>query len=143
MSYRKKGQQKMYWKTKKRNKISNRTDFPIGTFVHSPKGYFYISEHNKRFRFLSKRVLNSWAPHRVVEVTEDALMNYRIAAKMKFRNGSLIHNIADGKIYLISQGKRRHITNPDVLETIGASVNDVVSVSLNEILLHEQGEPLN
>jgi hypothetical protein len=61
---------------------------------------------------------------------------------MKFRNGSLIHNLADGKIYLIEEGKRRHVTDPDVLETLGASWKDVTRVSLAEVNLHPEGETL-
>lgn len=117
--------------------------YPVGSFIETEAGYFYISGSAKRFRFLSKRVLDSWAPHRVIETTEAAVKNYRIAAKMGFRNGSLIHNIADGKIYLVEASKKRHITSPDVLERLGASRNDVVSVSLAEINLHETGEELN
>lgn len=135
----------MYLKFRQRKpqKISIRTDFPTGTFVHTRRGYYYIAGTDKRYRFLTKRVLDSWAPHRIVEVTESAIGHYRVSSKMKFRNGSLIHSVADGKIYLISEGKRRHIISPDVLERIGASRNDVVSVSLDEIKLHEIGESLN
>lgn len=117
--------------------------YPVGSFIETEAGYFYISGQSKRFRFLSKRVIDSWHPHRIIRTTEAAVKNYRIAAKMGFRNGSLIHNIADGKIYLVEGSKKRHITSPDVLERLGASRTDVVSVSLAEINLHETGEELN
>lgn len=61
---------------------------------------------------------------------------------MKFRNGSLIWNIADGTIYLIESGKRRAIISPDALTRIGAVYDDAVPVSLAEIQLHESGEEL-
>lgn len=117
--------------------------YPVGTFIKTEAGYFYISGPSKRFRFLSKRGIDSWAPHRIVETTEAAVKNYRIAAKMGFRNGSLIHNLADGKIYLVEASKKRQVVSPDVLERLGASIKDVVSVSLAEINLHETGEELN
>lgn len=62
---------------------------------------------------------------------------------MKFRNGSLLYCQADGKMYLVSENKVRHITNPDVLPNIGAKREDAVWVSLEEINLHEKGVPLN
>lgn len=119
-------------------------DYPSGTFVHTEKGYFLISNERKRFRCITKRVLDSWAPQRVIETTEQALVNFRVSAKLRFRNGSLIHSIADGKIYLISDGKRRHVLNPDWFEFLGAvrDRNNVLSVSLDEINLHPEGEPL-
>ena len=122
---------------------SSPVDYPVGTYVSTEKGYFYISSSNKRFRFISKRVLDSWSPSRVVQTSEAAVVNYRIIAKMGFRSGSLIHNIADGKIYLVESNKRRHVTSPDVLERLGASRKDVVSVSLNEVTLQELGDDLN
>lgn len=116
--------------------------YPVGTFIVTEAGYFYISSETKRLRFLSKRGVDSWRPHRIVETTEAAVKNYKISAKMVFRNGSLIHNIADGKLYLIEKGMKRPIVSPDVLERLGASREDIVSVSLDEINLHETGEEL-
>jgi hypothetical protein len=95
-------------------------------------------------RIITTRVLDSWSPARIVNTSEAAVQNYRVSSKLKFRNGSLIHNLADGKIYLIVEGKRCHITSPDVFPRIGAKgTKDVVSVSLAEINLHEEGETLN
>ena len=117
--------------------------YPNGTYIRTEKGAFFIVSPGKRYRFTSDRVLESWAPHRIVETTEAAVSKYRVTAKLRFRNGSLIHNIADGKIYLIEDGKKRHITNPEVFERIGAKREDTVSVSLDEIKLHEEGVPLS
>lgn len=127
----------------KKTKPTSPTEYPAETFVHTEKGYFYILSEHRRFFIITKRVLDSWSPQRVVETTEAAVAGYRVAAKLKFRNGSLIHNLADGKIYLVSQGKRRHVTSPDVLTKLNARYEDVVRVSLEEINLHEEGAPLN
>lgn len=132
----------MHLRRRKRSLPKVPVEYPVGSFIETEAGYFYIVSSSKRYRFLSKRGLDSWNPHRVIVTSEAAVSKYRIVTKMKFRNGSLIHNLADGKIYLIEENKRRHIINPDVLERIGASVKDVVSVSLEEINLHEEGEPL-
>ncbi len=137
------------WKRKRIPEIPARTtptDFPIGTFVYSERGYFYILNATKRYRIISNRVLESWNPPRVVLATEDALVNYKIGAKLKFRNGSLIRNVADGRIYLIEGGKRRHIVSPDAFNVIGVDYslidNYVTPVSDEETLLHEEGKAL-
>lgn len=122
---------------------SSPTVYPAGLFIKTERGLFYIANAEKRFFLISSRVLDSWSPQRVIETSEAAVGKYRIAAKIKFRNGSLIHNIADGKIYLVEEGKRRHITDPDVLTRLGATRKDVVSVSLNEIMLHDVGKDLS
>lgn len=133
----------MFRRRPTRSLPSKPVKYPVGSFIVTETGYFYISGPSKRFRFLSQRGIDSWSPHRIIRTTEAAVANYRIVAKMGFRNGSLIHNIADGKIYLIEGTKKRHVTSPDVLERLGASRGDVVSVSLAEINLHETGEELN
>lgn len=117
--------------------------YPVGSFIETEAGYFYISGPAKRFRLITKRALDSWAPHRVIRTSEAAVKNYKAWGKLPFRNGSLIHSISDGKLYLIESGKRRHVQSPDVLERIGASRNEIVSVSLDEINLHEEGGVLN
>lgn len=123
---------------------SNPVEYPSGVFVRTERGYFMITGEDKRYRCLSKRVLDSWAPQRVIDTTESAVKQYRITAKLKFRNGSLIHNVADGKVYLISDGKRRHVQSPDAFEMLNAKRDrkHVMSVSLAEINLHPEGEPL-
>lgn len=120
-------------------------EYPSGVYVHTEKGYFFVRSATKRYRCITKRVLDSWAPQRVIETTEAALANCKVGAKLRFRNGSLIHSIADGKIYLISDGTRRHVTSPEALARIGAVGNrtDTISVSLDEINLHPEGLPLN
>ena len=133
----------MFRKKRSKNLPTYPVVYPLGTYLKTEAGYFYISGPTKRLRIISERVLNSWCPLRVVETTEAAVKNYKVWAKLSFRNGSLIHNIADGKIYLVEGTKRRHIVSPEALERIGATTSDVVSVSLTEINLQEQGDDLS
>lgn len=132
----------MFRRTKTQTRLR---DYPPGTFIKTEKGTFLVTEPTKRFLFSTNRVLDSWAPQQIVETTEDnpAVKKLRISAKMRFRNGSLLYSQADGKMYLISSNKRRHITNPDILTGLGRRRQDAVWVSLDEINLHEEGEPLN
>lgn len=118
------------------------TKYPSGVYIRTEKGYFLIKDADKRSRITSLRVLASWAPQRVVKTTEAAVAGYRVVSKLRFRNGSLIYSIADGKMYLIENGVRRHVVNPDVLARIGATTRDVVTVSLDEINLHPEGAEL-
>lgn len=117
--------------------------YPPGTFVCTESGYYYIFSDTKRMRFTTKRVLESWSPQRIVKTTEVAVSKYRITSKMKFRSGTLIHNLGDGRIYLVCDKLLRHVTSPDVLERLGARYQDVIRVSRAEIDLHEKGEDLD
>jgi hypothetical protein len=124
---------------------TTKTKYPVGTFIETEQGYFYIlnNETNKRLRLITSRVLDSWAPHRVATSTEAAVSSYRIAGKMKFRNGSLLYSQASGKMYLVSENKICHVRNPDVLSLIGAERSEAVWVSSAELKLHEEGVPLD
>lgn len=117
-------------------------EYPVGSFVKTEKGYFYILSTNKRLKIISGRVLDSWNPPRIVETSEAAVQRYRVSAKLKFRNGSLIHNLADGRLYLIVEGKRCQVVSPDALTRIGAKWGEATTVGIAEINLHEEGEPL-
>lgn len=128
---------------KKKRLPTSPTKYPNGTFIETEDGYFYIATDTKRYKITTRRVLDSWSPHRVTQSTEAALSKYRIASKLKFRNGSLLYSQSDGKMYLVSDQKIRHIRNPDVLDLIGAVRADAVWVSEAEIKLHEEGVPLD
>lgn len=137
-------------KRKNLNLPTKPTEYPNGTFLETEKGYFYVVSKTKRYRITSLRCLRSWHPQRVVKTTEAAIRHYRTAAKMKFRNGSLIWNISDGKIYLIEDGKRRWLKNPDWFYLLGLDPSDLrfnmkktICVSQDDLSLHELGEDLN
>lgn len=117
-------------------------EYPTGVFIHTELGYFYIHAQGKRMRVLSERVLKSWSPQRIILTSEAAVRKYKVTSKIRFRNGSLIHSIADGKMYLIENGERRHITSPDVFGRLGGKWQDSEPVSDDEINLHPEGEPI-
>ena len=77
-----------------------------------------------------------------VDATESAVSGMKLAGKLGFRDGTLIKNIADGKLYLISQNKKRHIVDPDTFNKYGLDRSQVIEVSAFEISMHELGEEL-
>lgn len=116
--------------------------YPTGSCVQTEKGYFYI-RGTKRYRLPTQRVLESWSFPRVILSSEAALGKYKVVAKMGFRDGSLIYNIGDGKMYLIENNLRRRIVSPEALDRIGASKNDATLVSEYEVELQDLGEDLD
>ena len=77
-----------------------------------------------------------------VNATEAALSGIKLVGKLGFRDGTLIKNIADGKMYLVSQNKLRHIVDPDVFNKYGLDRSIIMEVSESEIKAHELGENL-
>ena len=116
------------------------TNFPSGIAVKTDKATYWIKD-GKRFKLISDRAATSWS-FPTVNATESALSLMKVAGKLGFRDGTLIKNIADGKIYLISQNKRRHIINPDSFATYGIDRSRVIEVSEMETNMHEIGDNL-
>jgi len=120
--------------------ITSPTNFPSGLAVKTDKATYWIKD-GKRFKLISDRATASWS-FPTVNATESALSLMKVAGKLGFRDGTLIKNIADGKLYLISQNKRRHIVNPDTFSQYGLNRSNIVEVSELESNMHELGENL-
>jgi hypothetical protein len=120
--------------------ITSPTNFPSGIAVKTDTGTYWIKD-NKKYKLISERAAESW---RFVEVlaTDSALSTTKSAGKLGFRDGTLIKNIADGKMYLISQNKRRHILSPDAFDKYGLNRSMLIEVSEAETNMHELGENL-
>jgi hypothetical protein len=120
--------------------ITSPTNFPSGIAVKTNKATYWIKD-GKRYKLISDRASKSWS-FSTANATEEALSLIKLVGKLGFRDGSLIKNIADGKIYLISQNKKRHIVDPDSFIKYGLDRSKVIEVSEAESNAHDLGENL-
>lgn len=116
-------------------------EYPSGLAVKTEAGTYLIKGKTK-FKVFSPRVEQSWSLP-TVQGSVAAVKNYPLAGTLGFRDGTLINNIFDGKIYLISDGVRRHITNPDVFDRYLLDKSKMITVSDQETKLHKEGEQLS
>jgi hypothetical protein len=130
----------MLKKKQKHKTVNSPTLFPSGIAVRTEKNVYWIKD-GKRFKLISERAVKSWS-FTIVNATETALSGSKIVGKLGFRDGTLIKNIADGKIYLISQNKRRHIIDPDTFDRYGLDRSMTIEVSEAETNMHDLGENL-
>jgi hypothetical protein len=121
-------------------KISNPVTLPSGLAEKTEIGTYWIKD-SKRFKLISDRAAKSWA-FTTVLATEQAIASMKVVGKLGFRDGTLIKNISDGKMYLVSQNKRRHIIDPDSFLKYGLDRSKVVEVSESEINMHDLGDNL-
>ena len=116
-------------------------DYPTGICVKTESAAYRIHTDGKRYRIPTQAILESWKFPFVVDASEASLARYPIGvSKTGFRDGTLLNNIADGKMYLVSAGRLRHITDPKVLERLGYP--EAMTVSDAEIKMMKQGEPI-
>ncbi len=132
---------KLNWrKPIQKSSINLPTNFPSGIAVKTDKDTYWIKD-GKRYRLISNRAADSWS-FTTVYATENALSGFKLAGKLGFRDGTLIKNIADGRIYLVSQNKLRHIVDPDSFTRYGLDRSSVIEVSETEVSAHDLGEKL-
>ena len=129
---------KLLKRTKTTLLISSPTRFPSGIAVKTDKDTYWIKD-GKRYRLISDRAAQSWC-FTTVLATEAALSEIKLVGKLGFRDGTLIKSVADGKMYLVSQNKLRHIVDPDSFNRYGLDRSKIIEVSEKEILAHDLGE---
>lgn len=79
----------------------------------------------------------------MVETTEAAVKHFKVAGILGFRDGTLINNVSDGKLYIIAGNKKRQVVNPDWLDLLEHDFSTELLVSSEEANLHEDGAVLN
>ena len=131
---------RLFKNTKSTLIISQPTNFPSGLAVKTDKATYWIKD-GKRYKLISDRAAKSWS-FATVNATEAALSGIKLVGKLGFRDGTLIKNIADGKMYLVSQNKLRHIVDPDIFDRYGLDRSNLIEVSETEINAHDIGESL-
>ena len=105
-------------------------------FYSTEKGHFYIRS-NKRYKVFSDRCFNSWSAESI-ETSFSNVSHIPYAGILGFRDGTIIHNLADGKIYIVSDNKRLHIKTPNAFPEGWIEAKKVI-VGENEINLHKEG----
>lgn len=113
-----------------------------GTVISAPDGTRYYLDNGKKRRISSTKVFASrFREQEVVLVGDSETASYDDGVLLGFRDGSVIRT-GDGMIWLISGGLRRHVTNLEVMGSLGIVSERVVDVSNSEGQLHMVGNPL-
>jgi hypothetical protein len=120
---------------------TTKTDYPYGVFVVTEAG-FYLIRDKCRLKVKSLRVMASWSSSQLIS-SEDAVKHLPVLGTIGFRDGSLVRNFADGKVYLISKNLKRHIVSPDVFQKFGFNKDLIIDASEDEVNIHEDGEVLS
>lgn len=125
----------------KRKRINYSPRVPSGMIAKTEKGYFYV-KGEKRFKFISDRARDSWGL-RVIETSEQTMSSHKVVGIVGFRDGTLIKDISNGKIYLIVDNKKSLVVDPDDLRLLGFKKQDIILVSKKEADFQKEGEILN
>jgi hypothetical protein len=115
--------------------------YPIsGIFYITEKGTFYIKS-SKRYKVFSDRCFSSWNV-KAIDASFAQISHIPYAGILGFRDGTIIHNLGDGKIYVVSDNKRLHIKDPDAFPK-GWIEENKITVNEQEANLHKDGQEIN
>jgi len=116
--------------------------FPNGLIIKStdsPRVY-YIDKGQKRAIESPNMFSSQFKWEDLVVTTPVEVNNIPTGAAMTYRDGSLISN--RGKVYVVSDGNRRHIDTANTFIQKGYKWGNIVSVSDAELGVHPEGEIL-
>lgn len=134
------------WKKKPQTKTSIQpplvpTAYPSGVAVFDGVNTYFI-KNNKKYRIISERAVKSWG-FKVWHGSPESLSKIVLGGILAFRDGSVIKDVSNGKIYLVVNGLKQHITTPDFFTKFGVDPEYIIEVSAKEADLHKNGEPIN
>ena len=116
------------------------TVYPSGVAVFDGTNTYFI-KNNKKYRIISQRALESWG-FKVWYGSPESLSKIVLGGILAFRDGSVIKDVSNGKIYLVVNGLKQHITTPDFFTKFGVDPEYIIEVSAKEADLHKNGEPI-
>jgi len=117
------------------------TAYPSGVAVFDGTNTYFI-KNNKKYRIISDRAVKSWG-FKVWYGSPESLSKIVLGGILAFRDGSVIKDVSNGKIYLVVNGLKQHITTPDFFTKFGVDPEYIIEVSAKEADLHKNGEPIN
>jgi hypothetical protein len=114
--------------------------YPNGVAVYDGQNTYYI-KNNKKYRVVSDRASKSWG-FTPWQGSKESLSKIPLAGILGFREGTVIKDISNGKIYLVSNNKKCHVTTPDFFEKFGIDRDWTIEVSNKEAEIHKNGEDI-
>ncbi len=123
------------WKKKPQTKTSIQpplvpTAYPSGVAVFDGVNTYFI-KNNKKYRIISERAVKSWG-FKVWYGSPESLSKIVLGGILAFRDGSVIKDVSNGKIYLVVNGMKQHITTPDFFTKFGVNPEYIIEVSAKE-----------
>lgn len=122
--------------------ISVETVYPQGALLQDKTtgGVFYV-ENAVKHPIVSREILaNQFPDQTIVPVDPENLDSYERSDEVGFADGTLIGITGSPDVYVVSEGRRRAITDEVTFFTYGWSFEQVVWTNERSVLLHPLGE---
>lgn len=115
-------------------------DYPDGTCVVTESGRYYL-KNGRKYRVKSDSVFKSWSFPLVCESTDEAISKYKPSLRpLGFRDGTVIRDIFNLELYVITGGKRQRISSPEQLRLLGLEGKEIPYASHEDVMFHGEVE---
>ncbi|PIR04154.1 MAG: hypothetical protein COV59_03140 [Candidatus Magasanikbacteria bacterium CG11_big_fil_rev_8_21_14_0_20_39_34] len=117
---------------------------PAGKVIElNQKGRLYFLKDGVYHFIPNKQVAESNFPGYIPEKADLSILDtFQEGKTLGFKDGTLIQVQGFNKIYVIENGKKRHIPNEKVFLSLGYKWENVIPTDLETSLLHEDGLPI-
>ncbi len=123
--------------------ISLSDAYPTGALLQDKKTkeIFYV-ESGRRYPILDKAIMQiDYPTMKTSLVASDTLSKYPSGFPVLLRDGVLVKG-SGPDVYVISNGKKRHVTSEKVFTTIGYKWSNIITTSDAVLDLHPTGDPI-
>lgn len=114
-------------------------DYPSGVCVKTESGLYYLKNKTK-YRIKSDKVFKSWKFPVVIDSSDHAISHYRPSLRrLGFRDGTIVRDIYDQRLYIISNSERVSITTPEAYAVLAIDDSVIPYVSHEDVVFHKEG----
>jgi hypothetical protein len=117
--------------------------WPDGSIVKGSKDAVYRVNAGRLDHVAGPAIFSSWFRwNEIARVPDPAIDAYTQGPALGFRDGTLVRT-PDGKVWLLSEGRRRHIQSPDDFVRLGFRWDAIVDVPAEEAAVDPAGAPVD
>ncbi len=131
-------------------------NYKVGNIIKlntvDPTGRLVRAKENKKLYYLKDGMYHSFTDEQVAQinyfgikeemVSITDLQKYEMGEVPKFANGTIFGITGSSKIYVVENGKKRHIASEDVFNGYGYNWNNVLWTDTLTAINHPNGQPL-
>jgi len=116
------------------------SSYPDGSYLRDSAGEVWLIQAGLKRRFTSMSALYSRVDRsRIIQVTDDVLVQYDEGASIKFADYSLV-SVPSGTVFMLVHDIKRPVESMQVFRTIGFNPEEIIDVSETDLAFYTTGD---
>jgi len=124
--------------------ITQYSIYPTGALLQNEDtGAIFYVESSLKQPIVDKKILElNFSRKKILSVKPGELSRYLTGAPVQVENGNIIKSEDDPTVYVISNGKRRHIPSEKIFNQLGYDWDNIITVPQTVVDIHPLGDPI-